>query len=153
MKRSFAVAALTLAALLVVLTIGHGQRRIATPQKSGLSSEARKAIETVGDDMAKLVASHDQYVLKSREAEALTGKLLQSIREVTKLAAGSGQGGSADKKLLQAIKDLGEMSQSFNMQYLGLQQQMQDENRRFTLISNIMKTKHDTAKNAIDNIR
>jgi hypothetical protein len=30
---------------------------------------------------------------------------------------------------------------------------MQDENRRFTLVSNIMKTKHDTAKNAINNVR
>jgi len=46
-----------------------------------------------------------------------------------------------------------EMSQSFNLQYLGLQQAMQDENRRFTLVSNIMKNKHDTAKNAINNIR
>ena len=27
------------------------------------------------------------------------------------------------------------------------------ENRRFALVSNIMKTKHDTAKNAINNIR
>jgi hypothetical protein len=50
-------------------------------------------------------------------------------------------------------KQLMEMNQSFNLQYLGLQQAMQDENRRFTLVSNIMKTKHDTAKNAINNIR
>jgi hypothetical protein len=27
------------------------------------------------------------------------------------------------------------------------------ENRRFTMVSNIMETKHDTAKNAINNIR
>ncbi len=46
-----------------------------------------------------------------------------------------------------------EMNQSFNMQYLGLQQQMQDESRRFTMLSNIMKTKHDTAKNSISNLR
>jgi hypothetical protein len=46
-----------------------------------------------------------------------------------------------------------EMNQSFNLQYLGLQQAMQDENRRFTLVSNIMKNKHDTAKNSINNIR
>jgi len=45
------------------------------------------------------------------------------------------------------------MSQSFNIQYLDLQKQMQDENRRYTLVSNIMKTKHDTAKSAINNIR
>ena len=50
-------------------------------------------------------------------------------------------------------KQLIEMSQSFNLQYLGLQQAMQDENRRYTLVSNIMKNKHDTSKNAINNIR
>jgi len=50
-------------------------------------------------------------------------------------------------------KQTTEMNQSFNLQYLGLQQAMQDENRRFTLVSNIMKNKHDTAKNAINNIR
>jgi hypothetical protein len=46
-----------------------------------------------------------------------------------------------------------EMNQSFNLQYLELQQAMQDENRRFTMVSNIMKNKHDTAKNSINNIR
>ena len=46
-----------------------------------------------------------------------------------------------------------EMNQSFNMQYLMLQQKMQSDNRRFTLLSNIMKIKHDTAKNAINNVR
>ena len=45
------------------------------------------------------------------------------------------------------------MDQSFNLQYLDLQQNMQHENRQFTLVSNIMKTKHDTAKSAINNIR
>jgi hypothetical protein len=46
-----------------------------------------------------------------------------------------------------------EMQASFNMQYLMLQQQMQSENRQFTTLSNVMKTKHDTAKNAISNVR
>jgi hypothetical protein len=55
--------------------------------------------------------------------------------------------------LLTAIKNLQEMNQSFNLQYLSLQQQMQDENRRFSLLSNIMKTKHDNAKNSINNLR
>jgi hypothetical protein len=45
------------------------------------------------------------------------------------------------------------MNQSFNLQYLDLQQQMQDENRRFSLVSNIMKNKHDTSKNSISNLR
>ena len=46
-----------------------------------------------------------------------------------------------------------EMQQSFNLQYLQLQNNMQQQNREFTMVSNIMKVKHDTAKAAINNVR
>jgi hypothetical protein len=42
---------------------------------------------------------------------------------------------------------------SYNLQYLQLQNQMQNENRQYTAVSNILKTRHDTAKNTINNIR
>ena len=45
------------------------------------------------------------------------------------------------------------MDQSFNLQYLNLQQQVQDESRRFTLISNILKSKHEASKSSIGNMR
>ena len=45
------------------------------------------------------------------------------------------------------------MSQQFNLQYLQLQQNMQNENRKFSALSNVMKTKHDTAKSMIQNVR
>lgn len=48
---------------------------------------------------------------------------------------------------------LEEVAMSFNLQYLQLQSQMQHENRSYTMISNIMKTKHDTVKNSISNVR
>lgn len=54
------------------------------------------------------------------------------------------RGGAATTKAMQ---------QSFNQQYLTLQTQMQRENRQYSAISNIMKTKHDAAKNAISNVR
>jgi hypothetical protein len=59
---------------------------------------------------------------------------------------------SVDNMMI-ATREMQEMNQSFNLQYLQLQQKMQQENRQFTMMSNIMKTKHDTAKNAINNIR
>ena len=62
-------------------------------------------------------------------------------------------GGSSSDQLMMATKQMQEMNQSFNLQYLQLQQQMQADNRQFTLLSNVMKTKHDTAKNAINNVR
>ena len=58
-----------------------------------------------------------------------------------------------DSGLLAATKQMQETQMSFNLQYLQLQSQMQTENRSYTAISNIMKTKHDTVKNSISNIR
>lgn len=52
-----------------------------------------------------------------------------------------------------ATRTMQETQMSFNLQYLQLQNTMQDENRQFTMVSNIMKTKHDTVKNSISNIR
>jgi DNA-directed RNA polymerase specialized sigma24 family protein len=53
----------------------------------------------------------------------------------------------------QSALDLQEAQMSFNLQYLQLQSQMQEENRSYASISAIMKTKHDTVKNSISNIR
>jgi hypothetical protein len=36
---------------------------------------------------------------------------------------------------------------------LQLQSAMQNENRSFTVVSNLMKTKHDMVKNSLSNIR
>jgi hypothetical protein len=54
---------------------------------------------------------------------------------------------------LSQQKQMTEMNMSFNLQYLQLQNNMQNESRQFTMVSNIMKNKHDTAKNAISNLR
>ena len=54
---------------------------------------------------------------------------------------------------LEAMREMQSMNQSFDMQYLALQQQMAAENREFVLLSNIMKTKHETARTAIQNVR
>jgi hypothetical protein len=62
-------------------------------------------------------------------------------------------GSSSTDALMSQTRQMQEMNMSFNLQYLNLQQEMQQENRQFTMVSNIMKTKHDTAKSAINNIR
>jgi hypothetical protein len=62
-------------------------------------------------------------------------------------------GGATSSDPMVAQRQMMEMSQQFNMQYLMLQQEMQSDNRRFSTLSNVMKTKHDTAKNSISNMR
>jgi len=44
-------------------------------------------------------------------------------------------------------------SQEFNLYYLQLQEQMSAESRSYSAISNVLKARHDTMKNAIGNIR
>ena len=51
------------------------------------------------------------------------------------------------------IAELLQMQAAFKAQYLELQARMQHENRSYTTVSNVMKTKHDTAKNSISNVR
>ena len=61
--------------------------------------------------------------------------------------------GNSQQDLLNQTKDMQEMMASFNLQYLQLQEKMQMENRSFSTVSNVMKTKHDTAKSSISNVR
>ena len=78
---------------------------------------------------------------------------LRSIRSGIRGAAGAVAASGNQSQLLDATKQMQETQMSFNLQYLQLQSQMQHENRSYTAISNIMKTKHDTVKNSIGNIR
>ena len=57
------------------------------------------------------------------------------------------------KELLEATHDMQKMSMSFNTAYLMLQQKISHENKQFTMVSNIMKYKHDTVQTIINNVR
>jgi len=54
--------------------------------------------------------------------------------------------------ILEATRALQQEAQAMNLQYLQLQEQMQQESREFTALSNVMRVKHDSARNAIGNI-
>lgn len=62
-------------------------------------------------------------------------------------------GASEEGGTLAEVRAMQEQAQSFNLQYLALQEEVQQENRRFTTVSNVLKAKHETAKSAIANIR
>ena len=53
---------------------------------------------------------------------------------------------------LDRMFEMQEQSQMYNMQYLELQTQLQEDNREFSTLSNLMKVRHDTAKAAINNM-
>jgi hypothetical protein len=71
--------------------------------------------------------------------------------------AGAGPGtlaaGASDGSDLATMQAMQRESQAFNMQLLNLQEEVQQENRRFSTLSNVLRAKHDTAKAAVSNIR
>jgi hypothetical protein len=62
-------------------------------------------------------------------------------------APSTGQPGPA------AVNTMLQEGQLSNAELLILQQQIQQENQRFSTLSNVMRAKHDTAKAAVSNIR
>jgi hypothetical protein len=64
---------------------------------------------------------------------------------VATAAAGTAETTALDGALAQ--------SQQFNLYYLQLQEQLSAENRAYSAMSNVLKARHDTVKNAIGNIR
>ena len=72
------------------------------------------------------------------------------------MAAGAGALGAAATGLppeLVAQRDMMREGQIYNTQLMALQEEIQQENRRFSTLSNVSRARHDTAKAAVSNIR
>jgi hypothetical protein len=100
-----------------------------------------------------LAAKGESIVGTSSGAPGVAGRRARGARANSGGAIGAAADGGGQGDLMKATQDMQETQMSFNMQYLQLQEAMQNENRQFTTISNIMKTKHDTVKNSISNVR
>jgi hypothetical protein len=68
------------------------------------------------------------------------------------LTGGATAAGSGGGELLEATRTIQQEAQTFNLQYLQLQEAMQRESREFTAVTNVMKVRHDSAKAAINNV-
>lgn len=154
MKNAPRLAILSLVGILVAASGNAGQRQAQVSPTPVLSPAAVKAFAEMGSDLEKLNESHENLMKAVGELEALYAELSRKVEEVSRLAtdAGNRKNDSASR-LIEATKDMQEMQMSFNLQYLLLQNKITHENRQFTMVSNIMKKKHETAKNAINNVR
>jgi septal ring factor EnvC (AmiA/AmiB activator) len=125
----------------------HAQARAA---RSGAQTPAVRAIDESASNLEQLNRIHASTVELHNKLSTLYTDLEKKVADLGKLATRSS---TTREQLIEAARQLQETQLSFNRQYLQLQNQMQNENRQFTMVSDIMKTKHDTAKNAISNIR
>jgi hypothetical protein len=67
---------------------------------------------------------------------------------LTSVAGGTAGAGAGDASIEGSLAQ----SQQMNLYYLQVQQQVNDQNRTFTLLSNVIEMEHNTAKSAIGNI-
>jgi DNA repair exonuclease SbcCD ATPase subunit len=153
------------ASLLLVLTAAAQQKPAVAQMAIHTRAEAVQAMDQIQSDLATLDQHQQKYGEAAERLGELYSKLSKQAEQVIKAAGAlktprtgagvmTGQAGSdSSGQLMAATQQMQEMQMSFNLQYLQLQEQMQNENRQYTMVSNIMKTKHDTVKNSIANIR
>jgi len=130
---------------------------------SSAKAKALKALNDSEEQLAKLDEIHENTVRLFDKLSSLSSELAKKAGAVGKISvenngknsgqSGAQSSGSSSQDLMQATQQMQETQMSFNLQYLQLQEQMQNDNRQFTAVSNILKTKHDTAKNIITNIK
>ncbi len=82
------------------------------------------------------------------------GVVADGIRGLRGGSSSSSSGGmpNAQDEQLERMFEMQKQSQAFNLQYLELQNGLQEDNRQFSTLTNLMKVRHDTAKAAINNM-
>ena len=111
-------------------------------RRKELVEEALRALGEAEDELRSLVATQRAFTANARRLSKLAEQLSQAIS------------GSEEKLVdAKAWKQIRELNANFSLRELALHQAMDEESRLFTSVSNILKTRHDTAKNSISNIR
>lgn len=107
----------------------------------------RPTLDSLGTDLAALEASHARTLQHLHQQGIIHRDLAARVAALPEPRPGS------DPALADAVRALRRDAVQWNLQFQALQERVREESRRFQTISNAMKTRHDTAKNAIGNIR
>lgn len=84
----------------------------------------------------------------STASAGASGQRPEAPGSASSATAGSGSGAEGSNDLWAMTQQ----SQEFNLMYLQLQEELSRENRRFSALSNVLKSRHDTAQAVIANI-
>lgn len=123
-----------------------GAEAVATVLPGGpLLSAAVKAAPTVMSGAAAPVSGGTVAAGGVPIAPRLGSATAGAAPSTTPAAGTAGEGTGIENVMAE--------SQAFNMYYLQLQEEISAENRQYSALSNVLKARHDTVKNAIGNIR
>ncbi len=130
------------------LVVAPSTERKAEPGR--FSTALRSAASSVASTVASSVSLAAPFV---PGGAVLAGALRAAAAPGNGLGiAGAPLPGGGGGDVLDATRALQQEAQTFNLQYLQLQEGMQRESREFTAVTNVMKVRHDSAKAAINNI-
>ena len=123
--------------------------------------QAVKLLDEMKTDVESMEKSHEAVARAADKLSEMYGRLSAQADRLARLAATeagatkeSAKGfGGGPSDLATAARQMQEMQRNLNAQFSLLQREMQDENRKYQTISNASKSKHDTVKNSIGNIR
>jgi len=126
-------------------------------ESSPAQRDAMQAFNDVAATAAQLDRLHADMMALHGKMATLYETLSAKVASVSKLAASSGvssrrsSGSSTD--LMQATQQMQQTQMSFNLQYLQLQEQMQNDSRQYTVLSNVLKSRYDTMKRILANMK
>lgn len=89
--------------------------------------------------------------------EIVSAAVQEGVDNVTESSTGSTTSSNNSSTNEENSQDeawrLTQETQEFNLFYLQLQEELAQENRRFSTLSNVLKSQHDTVRTAINNIK
>jgi hypothetical protein len=107
-----------------------------------LVDQALRALDDADAELGSLVALHRTMLAETQRLSQLAAQLSRAIADA-----------EAEPGNTKARQQLAELTANLSLMQLQIGQKIDEQSRQFTLITNVMKTRHDTAKNAIGNIR
>ncbi len=124
--------------------------------------QALQSVESAQSDLSTLQRHHGNVIEVVGEMADRYIRLEQAVDEAAQLAARLQTARSEDRdreaerlagSLAEMVEQMNEMVRKSSLEYLQWQQKIQQETREFVLLSSVMKSKHEAAKNAIKNVR
>ncbi|HVJ13879.1 MAG TPA: hypothetical protein VM686_00500 [Polyangiaceae bacterium] len=126
-------------------------RTTAVPHRPFQSVMSAGASAVVGGAEAAVSALPGGPILAAsfRSGASVQSAPVQTPTGAASSGADPASGGSTEGSMEQTLAQ----SADQNMYFLQLQEQMAAENRHYSALSNVLKARHETVKNAIGNIR
>ena len=122
----------------------------ANVKMSAPQARALHALNESATNLEKLNRIHSETVAMNRQLLARCSALQKKLANLQKLAA---RPTTTRAQLADAIRQAAQMQPNSDLTMIHLQSIMQNRNRYYTSVSNMLKAQHDTMKSIINNMR